>query len=143
MVAIEILKAFLSLLQFPRTRAKFHSESQVERHLNLALHGLVATQYQVKDLVSVVNDQSQEIQRLMTKAKGQFEEMEELKVKVNVQAQQIKKLEQKGKADFPQKKRVADWLDNSPFDSTSCYGHVYNKEGTGDTIKKSILLFKK
>ena len=148
LLAVEILKALLPLLQFPRTRGKFHSESQVERHLNLALRGLVATQYQVKDLVSVVNEQSQQIEKLMTKAKGQSEEMEALKVKVNVQAQQIKKLEQ-GKeftqVSVPEVKREAQqkkWLDNSPSDSTSRYGHVYNKEGTVDTIKKSIILFK-
>ena len=34
------------------------------------------------------------MEELMTKARGQSEEMEALKVQVNVQAQQIKKLEQ-------------------------------------------------
>ena len=102
------MNLFIYVLQFPRTRAKSHSESQVERHLNLALRSLEATEYQVKDLVSVVKDQSQQIDRLlhkdqyqelqmeelMTKARGQSEEMEALKVQINVQAQQIKKLEQ-------------------------------------------------
>ena len=105
---VDNLKAFLLLLQFPRTRAKSHSESQVEGHLNLALHSLEATQHQVKDLVSVVKDQSQQIERLMstvhdqarqigvltTTAKRQSEEMEALKVQVNVQAQQRKKLDE-------------------------------------------------
>ena len=84
------MNLFIYLLQFPRTRAKSHSESQVERHLNLALHSLEATQYQVKDLVSVVKDQERQMKELMTKARGQSEEMEALKVQVNVQAQQIK-----------------------------------------------------
>lgn len=41
-----------------------HSESQVERHLALALRGLEATQHQVRALVSLVKDQSQQIKRL-------------------------------------------------------------------------------
>ena len=105
---VDNFKAFLLLLQFPRTRAKSHSESQVERHLNLALHSLEATQHQLKDLVSVVKDQSQQIERLMstvqdqarqigvltTTAKRQSEEMEALKAQVNVQPQQRKNLDE-------------------------------------------------
>lgn len=56
-------------LQFPRSDAKFHSESEVESHLALALRGLEATQIQVRALLSLVKDQSQQIKRLekMTK----------------------------------------------------------------------------
>lgn len=50
--------------QFPRSNTKLHSESQVERHLALALRGLEATQHQVRALVSLVKDQSQQIKRL-------------------------------------------------------------------------------
>ncbi|KAJ7353886.1 hypothetical protein OS493_031593 [Desmophyllum pertusum] len=49
---------------FPRSNTKSHSESQVERHLNLALRGLETTQHQVRALVSLVKDQSQKIERL-------------------------------------------------------------------------------
>ena len=51
-------------MQFPRSNATSHSEAQVERHLNLALRGLEATQLQVNELVSLVKDQSQQIERL-------------------------------------------------------------------------------
>lgn len=54
---------------FLRSDAKFHSESEVESHLALALRGLEATQIQVRALLSLVKDQSQQIKRLekMTK----------------------------------------------------------------------------
>ncbi|XP_068730464.1 TNF receptor-associated factor 4-like [Montipora capricornis] len=49
---------------FPRSDAKLHSESEVERHLALALRGLEATQHQVRALASLVRDQSQRLRRL-------------------------------------------------------------------------------
>jgi len=59
-------------LQFPRSAAKSHSQMQIESHLSLALRGLEATQYQVHELVTVVKEQSQQIER-------QSQQIEELK----------------------------------------------------------------
>lgn len=50
--------------QFPRSSATFHSESQVEHHLTLALRGLESTQHQVRALANLVKEQSQQIKRL-------------------------------------------------------------------------------
>ncbi|KAJ7353880.1 TNF receptor-associated factor 4 [Desmophyllum pertusum] len=65
---------------FPRSNAKSHSESQVKSHLNLALRGLETTQdglettqHQVRALVSLVQEQSQEMGRLMSKVQEQSE----------------------------------------------------------------------
>ncbi|KAJ7353885.1 TNF receptor-associated factor 4 [Desmophyllum pertusum] len=63
---------------FPRSNAKSHSESQVKIHLNLALRGLETTQHQVRALVSLVEDQSQEMGRLMSKVKEQSEQIERM-----------------------------------------------------------------
>ncbi|XP_078350442.1 TNF receptor-associated factor 4-like [Oculina patagonica] len=54
---------------FPRLSAKSHSETQVERHLNLALHGLQTTQLQVNELVSLVKEQQRQIEQLKEKEK--------------------------------------------------------------------------
>ena len=50
-------------LQFPRADVKSHSQTHFESHLNFALRGLEATQHQVHELVTIVNDQSQQIER--------------------------------------------------------------------------------
>ena len=70
-------------LQFPRSAAKSHSQTQIESHLSLALRGLEATQYQVHELVTVVKEQSQQIERqsqqiekLISKDKEQSKKME-------------------------------------------------------------------
>ena len=70
-------------LQFPRSDAKSHSQTHIESHLNLALLGLEATQHQVHELVTVVKEQLQQIERqsvqierLMSKDKEQSEKME-------------------------------------------------------------------
>ena len=60
---ILIVGIFLRL-QFPRSSATFHSESQVEHHLTLALRGLESTQHQVRALANLVKEQSQQIKRL-------------------------------------------------------------------------------
>ncbi|CAH3164480.1 unnamed protein product, partial [Pocillopora meandrina] len=52
---------------FPRSNTDSHSKSEVEGHLRLALHCLEATRLQVHDLVSLVKEQSQQIERLMSK----------------------------------------------------------------------------
>lgn len=53
-------------------------ETQVERHLNLALHGLKSAQLQVNEVVSLVKEQSQQIERLMSKNKEQAQQIESL-----------------------------------------------------------------
>ncbi|XP_078350825.1 uncharacterized protein LOC144635612 [Oculina patagonica] len=53
---------------FPRSNVKSHSETQVERHLNLALHGLQTTQLQVNELVSLVKEQQRQIEQLKEKS---------------------------------------------------------------------------
>jgi len=58
---------------FPRSDAKSHSQTQIEIHLNLALRGLDATQHQVHELVSLVKEQSQQIDR----QSGQIERLSE------------------------------------------------------------------
>jgi len=70
-------------LQFPRSDATSHSQTQIESHLKLALRGLEATQQQVQELVAVVKDQSQQIERqsrqierLMSKDKEQSEKFQ-------------------------------------------------------------------
>lgn len=55
---------------FPRSEVKSHSESQVESHLALALRGLQSTQHQVRALVNLVKDQSQQIKRLEQNTKN-------------------------------------------------------------------------
>ena len=61
-------------LQFPRSDAKSHSQTQIESHLNLAVRGLEATQHQFHELVAVVGDQSQQIERLISKDKDQSQQ---------------------------------------------------------------------
>ena len=89
---IEILNGLFLCLQFPRSDAKSHSQTHIESHLNLALRGLETNQHQVHELVTVVNDQSQQIERLMSKDKEQLEKMERLISKVEDQSNQIKRL---------------------------------------------------
>ena len=79
-------------LQFPRSDAKSHSQTQIERHLNLALRGLEATQHQVSDLVSVVKDQSQQIQRQSNQIERQSGQIERLISKDKEQSEKIERL---------------------------------------------------
>ena len=62
-------------LQFPRSDAKSHSQTRTESHLNLALCGLEATQHQVHELVTVVKDQSQQIERQSQQIERQDKEL--------------------------------------------------------------------
>ena len=105
-------------LQFPRSNVKSHSQTHIESHLNLALRGLEATQHQVHELVTVVKDQPQHIERqsgqierqsqqierqsvqiekLMSKDQEQLEKIERLTSRVEDQSQQIKRLMSKDK----------------------------------------------
>jgi len=70
-------------------------QTQIESHLNLALRGLEATQQQVQELVTVVKNQSQQIERqsqqierLMSKDKEQSEKMDRLMSSVQDQPPQ-------------------------------------------------------
>ena len=54
---------FFLCLQFPRSNVRSHSQTHIESHLNLALRGLEATQHQVQELATMVEDQSQQIKR--------------------------------------------------------------------------------
>ncbi|XP_078350399.1 TNF receptor-associated factor 6-A-like [Oculina patagonica] len=79
---------------FPRSNVKFHLESQVERHLNLALRGLEATQLQVSELVSLVKQQSQQIERQSQQIERQSQETQQLMSKIKEQSQQIERQSQ-------------------------------------------------
>lgn len=78
-------------LQFPRSDAKSHSQTQIESHLNLALRGLEVTQHQVHELVTVVKDQSQQIERLSGQIERQSGQIERLISKDKEQSQQIER----------------------------------------------------
>ena len=67
---------FFPCLQFPRSDAKFHSQTQIESHLYLALCRLEATQHQVHEFTSVVKDQAKQIERLSQQIKQQSQQIE-------------------------------------------------------------------
>ena len=90
-----ILRIFFLFLQFPRSHAKSHTKTQVERHLNLALRGLEATQLQVNELVRFGEDQTQQIERLMTANKEQSQQIEQMMTKDKEQSVQIEGLRSK------------------------------------------------
>jgi len=77
-------------LQFPRSAAKSHSQTQIESHLSLALCGLEETQHQVHELVTVVKEQSQRIER-------QSQQIERQSQQIERQSQQIEKMISKDK----------------------------------------------
>jgi len=88
-------------LQFPRSAAKSHSQTQIESHLSLALRGLEATQYQVHELVTVVKEQSQQIERqsqqikeMISKDKEQSQEIKQQSQHIEQQTQQIERQSQ-------------------------------------------------
>ena len=78
-------------LQFPRSDATSHSQTQIESHLNLALRGLEATQHQVQELVTVVNDQSQQIERQSQQMERQSGQLERQSQQIERQSQQIER----------------------------------------------------
>ena len=65
--------------------------------MNLALRSLQATQFQVHDLVCLGKDQSQQIERLMTKDNKKSQQIERLMAMVNDQSQRIERLMNKDK----------------------------------------------
>ena len=84
-------------LQFPRSAAKSHSQTQIESHLSLALRGLEATQYQVHELVTAVKEQSQQIERQSQQIERQSQQIERQSQQIERQSQRIKKLISKDK----------------------------------------------
>ena len=86
-------------LQFPRSDAKSHSQTHIESHLNLALRGLEATQHQVHELITVVKEQSQQIDQMISKDKEQTQQIER-------QSQQIEKLISKDKEQLEKMERL-------------------------------------
>ena len=115
--------------QFPRSDTKSHSQTQIESHLNLALRSLEATQYQVHELVAVVKNQSQQIERqsqqierqsgqiasLMSKDKEHLEKTERLMSRVEDQSQQIKRLISKDKEQSEKMERSISAVQGQPL----------------------------
>ena len=141
----------LLCFQFPRSDTKSHSQTQVESHLNLALRGLEATQHQVHELVTVVKNQSERIERLvqhierliskdkeksqqierqsgqiaslMSKDKEQLEKTERPMSRVEDQSQQIKRLISKDKEQSEKMERSI----------SAVQGHPLQREQRGPT----------
>ena len=78
-------------LQFPRSAATSHSQTQIESHLKLALRGLEATRHQVHELVTIVKDQSQQIERQSQHIERQSQQIERQSQQMERQSQQIKR----------------------------------------------------
>ena len=100
-------------LQFPRSDAKSHSQTQIESHLNLALRGLEATQHQVHELVTVVKEQSQQIERQSQQIERQSQEIDQMISKdkeqtqlIERQSQQIERLISKDKEQLEKMERL-------------------------------------
>jgi len=94
-------------LQFPRSGATSHSQTQIESHLKLALRGLEATQHQVQELVAVVKDQSQQIER-------QSRQMEQQSGQIERQSQQIERLMSKDKEQSEKMERLMSSVQDQP-----------------------------
>ena len=88
---IEILNGLFLCLQFPRSDAKSHSQTHIESHLYLALRGLETNQHQVHELVTVVNDQSQHIERQSQQIERQSNQIERQSQQIERQSQQIER----------------------------------------------------
>lgn len=78
--------------EFPPSNSKSHLESQVERHLSLALQNL-------EDLTRIVNEQSQQIKRMMVKNEEMSLQikrlMKRLMLKFSEQSQRTERMETK------------------------------------------------
>ena len=81
-------------LQFPRADVKSHSQTHIESHLNFALRGLEATQHQVHELVTIVDDQSQQIERQSQHIKRQSQQVDRQSQQIERQSQQIERQSQ-------------------------------------------------
>ena len=83
---------FSLCLQFPRAEAKSHSQTHMESHLIFALRGLEATKHQVHELVTKVNDQSQQIKRQSQQIERQSGQIERLISKDKEQSEKVQRL---------------------------------------------------
>jgi len=90
---------------FPRSDATSHSQTQIESHLNLALRGLEATQHQVHELVTVVKDQSQQIERQSQQIERQSAKIERLLSKDKEQSEKMERLMSTVQGQPPQRER--------------------------------------
>ena len=107
-------------LQFPRSDAKSHSQTQIESHLNLALRGLEATQHQVHELITVVKNQSQQIEQqsvqierlvqqiklMISKDKEKSQQIEQQSGQIERQSGQIASLMSKDKEQLEKTERL-------------------------------------
>ena len=96
---------FLLCLQFPRADAKSHSQTHIESHLIFALRGLEATKHQVHELVTKVNDQSQQIKRQSQQIERQSGQIERLISKDKEQSEKVERLTSSLQDQPPQRER--------------------------------------
>ena len=80
--------------------------------MNLALRSLEATQFQVHDLVSLVKDQSKQLERLMTKDKEKSQQIAILMAKDEEKSQQIERLMTKDKEKSQEIERLMSHVKN-------------------------------
>ena len=92
--------------QFPRSDTKSHSQTQIESHLNLALRGLEATQHQVHELVTMVKNQSQQIERQSRQIERQSQQIERQSQQIERQSGQIASLISKDKEQLEKTERL-------------------------------------
>ena len=81
-------------LQFPRSDAKSHAQTHIERHLDLALRALEATQHQVNELLTVVKDQSQQIERQSQQIERHSQDIEQQSQQIERHSQDIEQQSQ-------------------------------------------------
>jgi len=80
-------------------------QTQIESHLNLALRGLEATQHQVYELVTVVKDQSIQMERQSQEIEGQSQHIKRQSQQIERQSGQIERLISKDKEQSQQIER--------------------------------------
>ena len=98
-------------LQFPRSDVKSHSQTHIESHLDLALRGLEATQHQISELVTVVKDQSQHIERQSQQIERQSKQIERQSQQIERQSQQIERMISNDKEQTQQIERQSGQID--------------------------------
>ena len=101
-------------LQFPRADAKSHSQTHIESHLNFALRGLEAAKHQVHELVTIVNDQSQQIERQSQQVERQSQQIERQSEQIERQSEQIERLISKDEEQSQKVERLISLLQNQP-----------------------------
>lgn len=80
---------YFSVLQFPRSDAKSHSQTHIESHLSLALRVVDVTQQQVNELVTAVKEQSQQIERMSGQIDRQSQQIRRQSQEIQRQSQQL------------------------------------------------------